>query len=92
MNDFSNNHPSYLIVSVMLIKRRLRFGSFEFQNCQYVIIGTDAGGDDAQAIVLTVAEAKRTNKTILGITCVDGNAYMDDVTRNPAMFPLVPIF
>ena len=49
----------------MLIKRRLRFGSFEFQNCQYVIIGTDAGGDDAQAIVLTVAEAKRTTKLFL---------------------------
>ena len=76
----------------MLIKRRVRFGSFEFRNWQYVIIGTDAGGDDAQAIVLTVAEAKRTNKTILGITCVDGNAYVDDVTRNPAMFPLVTIF
>jgi inosine-uridine nucleoside N-ribohydrolase len=47
-----------------------------------VIIDTDAGGDDTQAIVLAIAEAKRTSKTILGITCVDGNAFIDDVAKN----------
>jgi purine nucleosidase len=50
--------------------------------CKYVIIDTDAGGDDAQAIILAIREARRTGKTILGITCIDGNAALDDVAIN----------
>ncbi len=47
-----------------------------------MIIDTDAGGDDAQAIMLAISEARKTNKIILGITCIDGNAHIDDVARN----------
>lgn len=47
-----------------------------------MIIDTDAGGDDSQAIVLAISEARRTGKTILGVTCIDGNAVLDDVAKN----------
>ena len=47
-----------------------------------MVIDTDAGGDDSQAIVLAISEARRTGKTILGITCIDGNANLDDVATN----------
>ena len=47
-----------------------------------MIIDTDAGGDDSQAIILAINEARRTGKTILGITCIDGNANLDDVATN----------
>ena len=66
----------------MQIRKKILPGQFNLPNCHFVIIDTDAGGDDAQAIVLAIAEAKRTNKTILGITCVDGNAFIDDVAKN----------
>lgn len=51
-------------------------------NCNHVIIDTDAGGDDSQAILLAISEAKRTGKKIIGITCIDGNAAVDDVAIN----------
>ena len=47
-----------------------------------MIIDTDAGGDDCQAIMLAISEARRTGKIIVGITCVDGNAYVKDVAIN----------
>ena len=43
---------------------------------------TDVGGDDAQALLLGIHFAKKYNKTFLGITCIDGNAYLDDVVTN----------
>ena len=66
----------------MQIRKKFTKDEFKLPNCKYVIIDTDAGGDDAQCIILAVAEAKRTNKTILGITCVNGNATVSDVAIN----------
>lgn len=66
----------------MQIRKKIPQGEFKLPDCRYVIIDTDAGGDDAQAILLAISEAKRTNKTILGITCIDGNAFIDDVAKN----------
>lgn len=70
------------IVLKMEIRKKLKAGEFAVPNCQYVIIDTDAGGDDSQAILLAISEAKRTGKTIVGITCIDGNAALDDVAVN----------
>lgn len=50
-----------------------------------MLIDTDAGGDDCQAIILAINEARRTGKVIVGITCVDGNAYVKDVAINVAI-------
>ena len=58
----------------MQIRKKYTQDEFKLPNCKYVIIDTDAGGDDAQCILLALSEAKKTNKTILGITCVNGNA------------------
>jgi len=64
------------------LRRKIPAGQFTIPDCKYVIIDTDAGGDDSQAIILAINEAKRTGKIILGITCVDGNASLDDVAIN----------
>lgn len=61
---------------------RNKITNFKVPSCKYIIIDTDAGGDDAQAIILAVSEAKRQGKTILGITCVDGNASLENVAIN----------
>lgn len=66
----------------MQIRTKIPGSSLKIPNCKYVIIDTDAGGDDAQAIVLAISEARRTGKTILGVTCIDGNAALDDVAKN----------
>jgi len=66
----------------MEIRKKLLPGQFTIPDCKYVIIDTDAGGDDSQAIILAISEAKRTGKIIIGITCVDGNASLDDVATN----------
>ena len=66
----------------MQIRRKYTQNEFKMPCCKYVIIDTDAGGDDAQCILLALAEAKRTNKTILGITCVNGNSTVQDVAVN----------
>jgi len=66
----------------MQIRWKYTQNEFKMPCCKYVIIDTDAGGDDAQCILLALAEAKRTNKTILGITCVNGNATVQDVAVN----------
>lgn len=66
----------------MQIRTKIPGSSLKIPNCKYVIIDTDCGCDDAQAIVLAISEAKRTGKTILGVTCIDGNAWLDDVARN----------
>ena len=50
--------------------------------CEYVILDTDIGGDDAQALIYAIHEAKKTNRQIIGITCVNGNTYVQDVARN----------
>jgi inosine-uridine nucleoside N-ribohydrolase len=49
---------------------------------KYVIIDTDCGGDDAQALILIDYYVRKQQKTLLGITCCDGNASIDDVIKN----------
>ena len=47
-----------------------------------MIIDTDAGGDDTQALIYAFSEAKKHNKTIIGITCIDGNTSRENVVKN----------
>lgn len=44
-----------------------------------VIIDTDCGIDDAQAIMMALAAP---NIEVLGVTCVFGNAAIDNVCQN----------
>lgn len=44
--------------------------------CQYVIIDTDIGGDDAQALIYAIGQAKKTGRKIIGITCINGNTFV----------------
>lgn len=46
------------------------------------IIDVDTGCDDAQLIILMVHLAKKHNKEIIGITCVDGNTELSNVVTN----------
>lgn len=39
----------------MQIRTKIPGSSLKIPNCKYVIIDTDAGGDDAQAIVLAIS-------------------------------------
>ena len=47
-----------------------------------MILDTDIGGDDAQALIYAINQAKKTNRTIIGITCINGNAFVEDVAKN----------
>jgi len=48
-----------------------------------MIIDTDAGGDDALAIMLALMyEAKTHNIEVLAITCTYGNTYVENVIQN----------
>ncbi|XP_011153705.1 probable uridine nucleosidase 2 [Harpegnathos saltator] len=48
-----------------------------------MIIDTDAGGDDALALLLALMYEVKTNDIeILAITCTYGNAYLNNVTQN----------
>ncbi|RWS02002.1 inosine-uridine preferring nucleoside hydrolase-like protein [Dinothrombium tinctorium] len=51
----------------------------------YFIIDTDAGVDDAVAIMMALdlmSQAKNSDKKLLGITCCAGNTKVDKVARN----------
>jgi inosine-uridine nucleoside N-ribohydrolase len=61
---------------------RKKTTNFKIPDCKYVIIDTDAGGDDAQAVLFAIHEAKKQGKFIIGITCCDGNAHVADVVKN----------
>ena len=39
----------------MQIRKKIPKGQFQFPNCKYVIIDTDAGGDDTQAILYAIS-------------------------------------
>ena len=60
----------------------VKHNDFQHKDFKYFIIDTDVGGDDAQALLLGFHFAKKYNKTLLGITCVDGNAFLEDVITN----------
>jgi inosine-uridine nucleoside N-ribohydrolase len=47
-----------------------------------VIIDTDGGGDDCQALIALDYYIKKSGKILLGITCSNGNALVEDVVRN----------
>lgn len=47
-----------------------------------IILDTDPGGDDAQAIILSYHLAKKFKSEILGITTIAGNGTLDDVVLN----------
>lgn len=47
--------------------------TFKPNNFKYVIVDTDVGCDDAQAIIVIDYITKKLGKYIVGITCVEGN-------------------
>lgn len=47
-----------------------------------IIVDCDAGGDDAQAIILVFHLAKKYNKKIVGIFCCEGNTSIENVVKN----------
>lgn len=53
-----------------------------YEGCTKYILDVDTGCDDAQLLVLAIYFAKKLNKEIIGITCVDGNAELKDVVIN----------
>lgn len=63
-----------------------------------VIIDTDPGGDDAQAIILAIHLARKYNVQILGLTTIAGNGSLDNVVKNAQLIvnacntPEIPIF
>ena len=48
----------------------------------YVIVDTDVGGDDCQALVALFHFCQKHNKKLLGVSCCNGNAVIDDVVTN----------
>lgn len=44
-----------------------------------MIIDTDGGGDDCQAILLLDYLIKKQGKTLLGIVCTSGNVTVKDI-------------
>ena len=47
-----------------------------------MIIDTDVGGDDSQALITLFHLCQKYNKTLLGITTINGNAVIQDVIKN----------
>lgn len=47
-----------------------------------VIVDTDAGLDDAWALLLLISAKRKLNFEIAGITCVNGNTSVDNVCIN----------
>lgn len=50
-----------------------------------IVIDTDAGADDAEAIMLALqyeAKSSANNIKVIAITCSYGNAYLKDVEQN----------
>ena len=57
-------------------------GAAQKMECPKVIIDCDAGTDDGLAIAMLVAAHKCKKIEILGVTCVTGNTYIDNVINN----------
>lgn len=47
-----------------------------------VIVDCDAGTDDAVALIILIAAHKAKELEIIGVTCVGGNTYVDNVVCN----------
>lgn len=56
----------------------------EFKKYKKYIIDTDAGSDDAHAILIAsyILKHVRTDAELIGITAVAGNAALDNVIKN----------
>jgi purine nucleosidase len=56
----------------------------KFKTYHKFIIDTDAGGDDAHAIMMAsyILKYIRKDAELLGITCVSGNASLENVIKN----------
>lgn len=56
----------------------------EFKKFSKYIIDTDAGSDDAHAILIAsyILKHVRTDAELIGITAVAGNAALDNVIKN----------
>ena len=52
------------------------------EDFEYLIVDTDVGGDDCQALVLLFNLCQKYGKRLLGITCCNGNAMIKDVVTN----------
>ena len=59
-----------------------KVGNFNRQRPTKVIIDSDPGGDDAQAIVLAIHLARKYKAEILGVTLIAGNGALEDVVKN----------
>jgi inosine-uridine nucleoside N-ribohydrolase len=55
---------------------------YKANNFKYVILDNDGGGDDCQAIVVLDYYIRKLGKVLLGITCCDGNTFIDNVALN----------
>jgi inosine-uridine nucleoside N-ribohydrolase len=64
------------------MKIRNRNEKYRHNEFKYVIIDTDGGGDDCQALIALDYFIKKTGKVLLGISCTSGNTSVDDVVRN----------
>ena len=61
---------------------RDRSNPLKVEDFDFVIVDTDVGGDDCQALVLLFHLCKKYSKTLLGITSCNGNAVISDVVTN----------
>lgn len=61
---------------------RNRTDSLKIKPFKYVIIDTDGGADDCQALVALDYLVRKEGKVLLGITCCDGNTYLKEVINN----------
>ncbi|XP_054282348.1 pyrimidine-specific ribonucleoside hydrolase RihA-like isoform X1 [Macrosteles quadrilineatus] len=68
------------------------------KSSKIVIIDTDAGIDDAWAILMLLAASQSENVSVAGITCVHGNAEVDQICLNvlrtleASKRPDIPVF
>ena len=79
-----------------LVDRQL--GPLKADRPKKVIIDTDPGADDAQAIILAIHLARQYGSEILGLTAMAGNGTLEDVVMNAQLIvdaaeaPEIPIF
>jgi inosine-uridine nucleoside N-ribohydrolase len=60
----------------------IRKSPYQTKDFKYVILDNDGGCDDCQAIVALDYFIKQSGKTLLGITCCNGNTDLKNVALN----------
>ncbi|XP_046735091.1 probable uridine nucleosidase 2 [Diprion similis] len=79
MGDFNIN----ILLMLVLSSLSCIISSAVITPVRKLLIDTDAGGDDAVAIIMaTESENLKEGPKVVGITCVNGNAYVDNVALN----------